>query len=331
MRTHAFWTVAPGRGEIRDSELNPPAAGALRVRALYSGISRGTERLVFGGEVPESEYARMRAPFQEGEFPAPVKYGYASVGVVEAAGSDEAAQALLGKTVFCLYPHQCDYVVPLSAVTVLPEGLPAARAVLAANMETAVNALWDAAPAVGDHIAVIGAGVVGCLVAWLCGRVPGCRVELIDIDASRAQLATALGLTFRSPAEAAPECDLVIHASGQAAGLREALRLAGQEAMVLEMSWFGQQAVSLPLGEAFHVRRLTLRSSQVGSIPPGHLPRWGYRRRLELALSLLTDPALDALISGESSFFDLPSVMATVLDRNANTLCHRIRYPARPG
>ena len=331
MRTHAFWTVAPGRGEIRDTELEPPSAGALTVRALYSGISRGTERLVFGGEVPESEYARMRAPFQEGEFPAPVKYGYASVGVVEAAGSDEAAQALLGKTVFCLYPHQCEYVVPLSAVTVLPEGLPAARAVLAANMETAVNALWDAAPAVGDRIAIIGAGVVGCLVAWLCSRVPGCRVELIDIDASRAQVASALGLTFRSPSAAVPECDLVIHASGQAAGLRDALRLAGQEAMVLEMSWFGQQAVSLPLGEAFHVRRLTLRSSQVGSIPPRRSPRWDYRRRLELALSLLADPVLDALISGESSFFDLPSVMAGVLDRNANTLCHRIRYPARPG
>ncbi|AWI75089.1 dehydrogenase [Parazoarcus communis] len=331
MRTHGFWTVAPGCGEIRDTELEPPAAGALRVRALYSGISRGTERLVFDGEVPESEYARMRAPFQEGEFPAPVKYGYASVGVVEAAGSDAAARALLGKTVFCLYPHQCDYVVPLSALTVLPEGLPAARAVLAANMETAVNALWDAAPAVGDRIAVIGAGVVGCLVAWLCSRLPGCRVELIDIDASRAQLATALGLRFRPPSAAAPECDLVIHASGQAAGLRDALRLAGQEAMVLEMSWFGRQAVSLPLGEAFHVRRLTLRSSQVGSIPPGRLPRWDYRRRLELALSLLTDPVLDALISGESSFFDLPTVMASVLDRDANTLCHRIRYPSPAG
>lgn len=327
MLTHAFWTVEPGRGEIRELELLAPEVGEVRVRALFSGISRGTESLVFSGEVPESEFERMRAPFQQGEFPAPVKYGYASVGVVE-AGEGDAAHALIGRPVFCLFPHQCHYVVPAAAVVPLPDGLPPARAVLAANMETAVNSLWDTAPAVGDRIAVIGGGVVGSLVAWLCSRMPGTRVELIDINPARAALADALGVSFRLPGEATPECDLVFHASGNPAGLRQALGLAGQEATVVEMSWFGRQEVCLPLGGAFHARRLTLRSSQVGRIPPPRAPRWAYRQRMELALSLLADPCLDALISGESDFLDLPAHMPQLLGAPGSTLCHRIRYPS---
>lgn len=327
--TSAFWTVAPGTGELRTEVLPVLRAGEVRVRALYSGISRGTESLVFRGEVPASEYQRMRAPFQQGDFPGPVKYGYISVGIVE-DGRGEQAAALHGRTVFCLHPHQQRYVVPVDAVVPLPDGLPAARAVLAANMETAINAVWDAAPSVGDRIAVIGAGVVGTLVAWLCARIPGTRVELIDIDPGRAAPAAALGLALRAPdtAECGRECDLVIHASGSAAGLRSALAIAGFEATVIEMSWFGQQAVALPLGEAFHAKRLTLRSSQVGHLPPARLPRWSYRRRMELALSLLVDHSLDILISGESDFADLPDLMPALAADGAGVLCHRIRYPA---
>lgn len=324
-QTSAFWTVAPGTGELRTEVLPALRAGEVRVRALYSGISRGTESLVFRGEVPASEYQRMRAPFQQGDFPAPVKYGYISVGVVEDGMGDQAA-ALRGRTVFCLHPHQQRYVVPADAVVPLPNGLPAARAVLAANMETAINAVWDAAPSVGDRIAVIGAGVVGTLVAWLCARIPGTQVELIDIDPGRAAPAAALGLVLRTPDAAATECDLVIHASGSAAGLRSALAMAGFEATVIEMSWFGQQAVALPLGEAFHAKRLTLRSSQVGHLPPARLPRWSYRRRMELALSLLVDDRLDVLISGESDFADLPHLMPALASDGAGVLCHRIRY-----
>lgn len=327
MLTHAFWTAAPGRGEIRALELAPLRAGQVKVRALFSAISRGTESLVFSGNVPESEFGRMRAPFQEGDFPAPVKYGYANVGVVEAA-HDDVGRALIGLPVFCLFPHQCHYVVPVEAVVPLPDGVPAARAVLAANMETAVNALWDAGPAVGDRIAVIGGGVVGSLVAWLCSRMPGTRVELIDVNPARSALANALGVNFRLPAAATPDCDLVFHASGNPAGLRQALDLAGQEATVIEMSWFGRQEVSLPLGAAFHARRLTLRSSQVGHVPPLRAPRWAYRQRMTLALSLLADERLDALISGESDFFELPALMPHLVGEPGATLCHRIRYPS---
>ena len=322
----AFWTVAPGRGELRRETLPPLRDGDVLVRSLYSAISRGTESLVFRGEVPPSEFQRMRAPFQQGDFPAPVKYGYINVGVVE-AGCGAQAEALIGRRVFCLYPHQQAYIVPATAVVALPDAVPSARAVLAANLETAINAVWDASPTLGDRIAVVGGGVLGALVAWLCARIPGTEVELIDLDPSRAALATALGAGFALPDGARENCDLVIHASGAPAGLARALELAGDEATVLEMSWYGQRSVALALGEAFHARRLTLRSSQVGRLPPRQAPRWTYRRRMELALSLLVDSLPDVLISGESDFASLPDTLQRLSSAPAGALCHRIRYP----
>lgn len=320
--TRACWTEAPGRAAIRPETLAAPRADEVRVRALHSGVSRGTEALVFRGEVPPGEYQRMRAPFQAGDFPAPVKYGYASVGVVE-AGPD----MLLGRTVFCLHPHQTHYVVPAGAVHALPAGLPPARAVLAANMETAVNALWDASPRIGDRIAVVGGGVVGLLVAWLAARLPGCQVELVDTFAPRARVAAQLGLAFASPEAAARDADLVVHASGQPAGLVTALGLAAFEATVLELSWYGQRSVALPLGEAFHARRLTLRSSQVGHVATAQRARWSHDRRMALALALLCDPVLDALVTDAAPFDELPAVLARLAGGGApDVLCQRIDY-----
>ena len=317
----AFWIAAPGIGEIRAETLPAMTSGDVLVRALYSGISRGTEALVFNGRVPESEYERMRAPFQAGSFPAPVKYGYASVGEVERGPSE-----LEGRPVFVLHPHQTRYVVPGSAVHILPHGLPPARAVLAANMETAVNGLWDAAPRIGDRISVIGAGTIGCLVAWLATAIAGCDVEVVDTNPQRAAVARRLGVRFALPDEARENADVVIHASGAPAGLGVALRLAGFEATVVEMSWYGAQSVPLPLGEAFHARRLTLRSSQVGHVAAAQRPRWDTSRRMALAVSLLADPVLDTLITGESAFDTLPEVMARLADAPGDTLCHRISY-----
>ncbi|EPC02681.1 hypothetical protein L861_10070 [Litchfieldella anticariensis FP35 = DSM 16096] len=317
----AFWLLAPGHGALRDESLRPPESGEVLIKTRFSAVSRGTEALVFNGQVPVSEYERMRAPFQTGDFPAPLKYGYANVGIVE-----EGPKTLVGRHVFCLFPHQDRYVVPADAVHPLPEGLPLERAVLAANMETALNGLWDAAPCLGDRILVIGAGVVGALVAYLCARVPGTRVQLMDIEPQRAKLAEALNVGFCSPMQATGDNDLVIHASGNPEGLRQALSLAGPEATVLEMSWYGEQEVALPLGEAFHVQRLTLRSSQVGGIAAVRRPRWDHRRRMALALELLTDERLDALISGESDFLDLPETMPDLVAGCGEVLCHRLRY-----
>jgi 2-desacetyl-2-hydroxyethyl bacteriochlorophyllide A dehydrogenase len=317
----AFWIAAPGHGEIRAEALPPPSDGDVLVRALYSGISRGTEALVFNGHVPPSEHRRMRAPFQAGEFPAPVKYGYASVGRVERGPDD-----LRDRHVFVLYPHQTCYVVPGGAVHPIPDDVPPARAVLAANLETAINGLWDARPHVGDRIAVVGAGTVGALVAWLAGRIIGCDVELIDLNPERAAIARALGIRFAAPESASENADVVIHASGSPSGLELALWLAGFEATIVEMSWYGDRPVALALGEAFHARRLTVKSSQVGTVADSQRARWTTRRRMALALSLLRDPVLDVLISGESAFDDLPSVMAHLASSPGPTLCHRIRY-----
>jgi NADPH:quinone reductase-like Zn-dependent oxidoreductase len=318
----ACWLAEVGRAELRDETLPALGPGDVRVRALHSGVSRGSEGLVFRGEVPVSEHERMRAPFQAGDFPAPVKYGYASVGVVEAG-----PPGLIGRTVFCLHPHQTHYIVPADAVLPLPDAVPPARAVLAANLETAVNALWDAAPGVGDRIAVVGGGVLGLLVAWLAARLPGAKVELVDPREARRAIAESLGARCMRPEDATPEADLVVHASGQAAGLATALGLAGFEATVLELSWYGRREVALPLGAAFHARRLLLRSSQVGQVAASRRARWTHRRRLALALELLADPALDALITDTAPFDELPAVLARLAHGAPDTLCQRIDYP----
>lgn len=317
----AFWVVAPGRGEIRREILRAPAGGDVVVQTLFSGISRGTEALVFGGHVPQSEWTRMRAPFQEGEFSGAVKYGYASVGRIE-CGSQE----LKGRTVFALFPHQTRYVVPASAVHLLPADVPPERAILAANLETAVNGVWDASPHVGDRVVVIGAGTVGCLVAWLVSRIEGCDVQLVDLNPQRQQAAQALGVSFAQPDATRRDADIVIHVSGSPDGLQHALDIAGFEATIIEMSWFGDRQVPLALGGAFHSKRLTIKSSQVGHVAVSQRARWDTRRRMAYALSLLADPALDLLITGESAFHDLPQVMARLSAAPGDTLCHRIRY-----
>jgi 2-desacetyl-2-hydroxyethyl bacteriochlorophyllide A dehydrogenase len=314
----ALWVTAPGQVEMREEELCPGDRD-LVIETLYSGISRGTEALVFRGGVPASEFERMRCPMQAGEFPFPVKYGYAAVGRVV------AGEAHLGRSVFALHPHQDRFAAPSSAAVPLPPGMPAGRAVLAANMETALNVVWDGGAAPGDRIAVVGAGTVGALTGWLCARMPGTEVTLVDVDPARAALAGALGCHFASP-EAAPDaCDLVIHASASGEGLATALALAGREAAVVEASWYGDRPVAVELGGAFHSRRLRIVASQVGAVPESRRARWPNRRRLIKALELLADPALDALISGETDFAELPERYGAILADPA-TLCHRVRY-----
>jgi 2-desacetyl-2-hydroxyethyl bacteriochlorophyllide A dehydrogenase len=317
----AFWIVEPGRGKILDEILPAPGADDVVVRALFSGISRGTEALVFRGRVPVSEYDRMRAPFQSGDFPAPIKYGYASVGRVERGPRD-----VQGRDVFVLFPHQSRYVVPAASLYVLPERVPPGRAILAANLETAINGLWDARPHIGDRIAVIGAGTVGCLVAWLASRIAACDVQLIDVNSNRRAVATTLGVSFAQPEEAAGNADVVVHASGSGAGLDLALRLAAFETDIVEMSWYGTETVPIALGNAFHSKRLSLISSQVGRVAASQRARWDHRRRMELALSMLIEPALDALITAESEFETLPDTMAQLAEAPGDTICHRIRY-----
>ncbi len=319
----ALWYVGPGRAEIREEKLAPLIPHHVRVRALHGALSRGTEALVLAGRVPESEFERMRAPFMDGAFPFPVKYGYATVGRVE-AGLDH----LVGHIVFALHPHQTLFDVSGESMVAVPDGVPPERAVLAANMETAINAVWDAAPGPADRIAVVGAGVVGALVAFALKRLVGCtNVTMVDINPSRAKLAQAFGVHFATPEAAPPDCDLVVHTSATASGLATALNLAADEATVLELSWYGTGAVPVPLGGAFHSRRLRLVSSQVGKIAPSHRKEWTYRARLELALKLTGAPELDVLMELPVAFHDLPARLPTILAPLSGVLCQRIDYP----
>jgi NADPH:quinone reductase-like Zn-dependent oxidoreductase len=320
MASQALWYVARRQAELREEIVAAPVGAELRIRARFGAVSRGTERLIFEGRVPETEFERMRAPFMDGAFPYPVKYGYSIVGTVEEGTG-------CGRTVFVLHPHQSEFVVPGSAAVVVADHVPAQRAVLAANMETALNAVWDGAPGPADRIAVVGGGVVGLLVARLCARMPGTSVTVVDVSPQRAPLAQALGAGFAAPQDAPENCDVVFHASASAAGLATALGIAGEEGAVVELSWYGSGDVAAPLGQAFHSRRLRLLSSQVGKVAASHRPRWTYQQRLSAAIALLDDPALDALLAPPVEFADLPARLPTLLATDADARCPVIRYP----
>ncbi|MEV8040764.1 dehydrogenase [Arthrobacter sp. NPDC080082] len=318
----AYWTVGPEQGELRTEDLPAPGPGEALVRSLYSGISKGTEMVVHHARVPDCVADAMAAPHQEGSFPGPVKFGYLSVGVVE-AGPD----GWQGKTVFCLHPHQDRYVVPVTSLTEVPDGVPARRAVLTGTVETAVNALWEAGPRLGDRVAVIGAGLVGGMVAKLLAGFPLERLQLIDIDPAKRAFADALGVEFSHPDDAAGDCDIVIHCSASQAGLERALQLVGDEGEIIEMSWYADRSVSLPLGEDFHARRLSIRASQVGVVARARRHRRTTADRLNLAVSLLRDPVFEAFLTGTSRFEELPDVVQRLSDGTLDALCHVIEYP----
>jgi NADPH:quinone reductase-like Zn-dependent oxidoreductase len=317
----ALWYVTRGRAELRPAGLPPAGPLDARVRTLWSALSRGTERLVYHGRVSMTESERMRAPMQEGDFPYPVKYGYCAVGLVE-----EGPRELQGRTVFALHPHQDRFVAPAAMLTPVPDNVPARRAVLAPNMETALNGLWDAGAGPGDRIVVVGAGVVGLLVGYLAARLPGAEVTMVDIDLSRRAAVQRLGCRFSKPLDAPGEADLVFHTSATEAGLACALSCAGDEATVVEMSWYGDAQVGVPLGGDFHARRLKLVSSQVGQVSPSRRRRWTHGRRLEKALSLLADDVLDALLTGEVAFADLPAELPRLMEPGAPGLATLVRY-----
>jgi threonine dehydrogenase-like Zn-dependent dehydrogenase len=321
MPNTALWYIADGRAELRPAAARTPNAGEVQIRALYSGISRGTERLVFRGRVPASEHQRMRCPYQDGNFPFPVKYGYALVGTVA-----EGPLSHIGRNVFVLHPHQREVCIDASSVHVLPDALPPRRAALSANMETALNIAWDARAMPGDRILIVGGGVLGLLTAGILAQLPGADVTVCDVDATRGAVTAKLGAKFAAPSNVPPDQDIVIHTSASAEGLKTALSSAGVEARVIEASWFGDRDIAVPLGEAFHARRLQLISSQVGAVPADRRVRWTYARRMSKAFELLCDERFDALITGEVAFDDAPDALPTILGDNASGLMTVLRY-----
>ena len=316
---HALVYAAPRRAEIVPVCLGE---GEVQIRAGFGGLSRGTERLIFEGRVPEAEHDRMRAPFQVGAFPFPVRYGYALVGEVEAGPAQ-----LVGRTVFALHPHQTRALVPHTAAIPVPEGVPASRAILAANMETALNALWDAAPRPGARCLVVGAGLVGWLVTALLSRRADLSVDITDIRPETGVTADDFDVRFVSPDTVEPgRYDLAFHTSATGAGLATALDALVFEGTVIELSWYGDASPRVPLGGAFHAQRLIIRSSQVGHVAPARRRALSHRGRLERALEALTDPRLDRLITEDVAFRDLPGELPRLLGSGAPGIATRIVY-----
>jgi len=317
MRARGFWTVGAGRGELREEVLATPGPGdvpgGVIISALASGVSRGTEALVFAGRVPASQFEAMRAPLMGGTFPFPVKYGYSVVGERDGGGR-----------VFVLHPHQDRFLAPAGMCVPVPDRIPTHRAVLAANMETALNLCWDAAPLAGERILVIGAGVVGLLAASLLARVPAAEVTVVDVNPARAALAGCMGCAFALPEAAPADQELIVHASASESGLRLALDRAAFEGRIVEASWYGDASPAVPLGESFHARRLRLIATQVGAVAPPMRGRRTHAERLATSLALLDDPAYDALLEGPTRFDDLPDAMPRILAPGG--LCHVITY-----
>ncbi len=323
----SLWYTAAGSAEIRAERLTPAAPGWLTIETHYTGLSRGTERLVWSGGVPESEWQRMRAPFQAGDFPFPVKYGYSAAGVVV-----DGPSAWIGKHTFALHPHQDVFALPPERVTEIPEGVPLKRATLAANMETALNAVWDSGTGPGDTVVVVGAGIVGLLVAFLTAGMPGTRVYVVDIAAERKSIAAAMGATFVVGGDDVASAvgggaDVVFHTSASGAGLETAIGACGFEGVLVEMSWYGDRDITVNLGGAFHAKRLQLISSQVGHVAATRRARWSYARRLETAAQLLNDERLDLLVGDSVAFDDLPQRLAGLF-ADGDGLSPVIAYPA---
>jgi NADPH:quinone reductase-like Zn-dependent oxidoreductase len=317
----SLWYVKPGVAELRTERLAPPRTGEARVATLYSAISRGTERLVANGEVPESEWTRMRAPLQSGTFPYPVKYGYSATGVVTAG-----SETLTGKTVFCLHPHQDHFQVSEDMLTVVPDGIPAKRATLAANMETALNAHWDAGTQPGDNVLIVGAGVVGLLVAHLAQRMAGTNVTITDIDAGKSEICAALGLTFKMPDSLPKDNRIVFHTSATGAGLETALNASAFEGRIVELSWYGARTATVRLGGAFHSQRLSIISSQVGHVAPSQRANVSHRQRLTKAIAMLDDERLDRLVTDEIDFDNAPAALPQIFASQSAGPCPIIRY-----
>lgn len=313
--------AAPQHCEIRDFPLVELAPGLVEVETLFSGLSRGTERVVFNGAIPESEHSRMRAPFQIGEFPFPVAYGYASVGNVV-----EGPEDLRGRTVFSLAPHQERLRLNGSAVTVLPEEVTPERAVLAANTETALNAIWDAELQPGSTVLIVGAGLLGCLLAALLSIRQDLSVYICDLLPQRSATLTEFPVSFITTTEGLDSVAVSFHTSASAAGLQTAIDALAFEGRVIELSWFGDRDVTLSLGGAFHSKRLTIQSSQVGHVARARRASTGYAQRLGQALGHLADPRFDAFVSEEVAFDDLPEAMPRLLAPDAPGIATRIRY-----
>ena len=330
IREQARRLVYPGpfRAQIVPVQLASLKKGHVLVKAVFGGISRGTESLVFQGKVPQSEWANMRCLHQDGEFEFPVSYGYSLVGsVVETANA--SGRLRVGDRVFVMHPHQNEIVVEEHYCNVLPAGLPDERAVLSANAETALNAIWDAGLTRGDTVAVFGAGVLGLLIAVIAAKRIDSQIVVIDRLDDRRETVERLGLRFLGPSdeiEYRENFDCIFNTTASGEALQNAINLANFEGRIMEVSWYGNKPVELCLGGRFHSQRLSIISTQVGSVSKQMRPDVSPADRMQLAMAELLDARFDYLLEPPIAFKKLPEAIAGILGENKNALCQLISY-----
>jgi 2-desacetyl-2-hydroxyethyl bacteriochlorophyllide A dehydrogenase len=325
LRARALWFTAPRRVETKEVEVRPPAAGEVLVRTRWSGISGGTELLAYRGEVDPDEQLDETIGALGGTFRYPFSYGYSCVGTVERSSAEGIPE---GDPCFAFHPHQ-DLFTARAAEVVAIEGIDPRSATLFPLVETALQVALDAGPRIGEVVVLLGLGPVGALIGAVLDRA-GAEVIGVDPRADRRESTAAFGIRSIDPADvdgavrAATDragAPLLIDATGDPSALGPALSLLRHEGQALVCSWYGTREVSLPLGRAFHRRRLTIRSTQVSSIPSRLAPRWDVARRRRAAVALLRDLPVKVLASHNVPFERAAQAYAA-LDRGDEGLMH---------
>ncbi len=312
MDAHALWHVDPAHSVLRQQTLGKLTPGECLVKTRFSMVSLGTERLVCKGGMSPEAYGPMTVPYMQGAFSFPLTYGYSLTGEVI-----DGPQEWLGERVHAMHPHQDLCVIHSHDLTVVPGNVPLDRAVLASNLETAVNGVWDGQPIMGQRVLVIGYGLIGALIAHLVKPIPGIELHIHDIRGSRKELAIANGHHVWDAAESQPgDYDLIFHTSASSAGLQFAIDHTREEGRVIEMSWYGNQTVNLDLGASFHYGRNRIISSQVSRIASPALPHFDHHRRKSLIFQLLADDAYHKFL-GEGIVFDQSPSFFSDLRKNS--------------
>ncbi|MFK7979418.1 MAG: zinc-binding alcohol dehydrogenase [Saprospiraceae bacterium] len=304
MTSTALWHISPSESSLQEESLSTPLSHQLLIKSLYSLVSTGTEKLVATGQVPSSMHQLMRVPSMGGAFSFPVKYGYSLVGKVVSEG------IFMGQLVHLLHPHQAALVTDSADVSLVPPNIPAKRAALASNMETALNAIWDSGVSIGDKVVVCGFGMIGGLVARLLSLMPAVEVVVLEKNAYRIQQATNMGFLV-NPTDLS-NFDYSFHTSGSSKGLQACIEAVGMEGKIIELSWYGTKSVQLQLGADFHYHRKQIISSQVGHVPFTKNARWDYVRRKAVVWKLLKNPVFDAHITDEVPFGESPAFFAAL-------------------
>ena len=320
METYSLWLENKNKPKIKKKLLRPSnKPNTLIIKTLYSGISKGTEKLVSSGFVGKDQYKIMKSPFQEGTFSFPIKYGYINVGKVI-----NGPKKLLHKNTFALYPHQDLFEINSKEVQILNESNNPKKYLLTANMETAINIFWDTQASNKDKIVIVGMGSVGILTAYYFKLQNYKNVFICDSNLKKKKFATLLGLNFKD-FKSIKDIDVVINTTSNYQIINKSFNKLNLEGKIVEASWYGNKKGIINLGGNFHSKRLKLISTQVSNIPKYLSNKHNYKSRLKLAIKALSSNKLLKLVNTESHFNNLEEDYVSIIN-NPDSIMHAIKY-----